>query len=38
VLDKHGGQSDLSKESVIASSETLVRKFLEATEGFEWRG
>jgi len=37
VVDKHGERADLSKESLVASSPHLVRKFLEATEGHSWR-
>ena len=37
VVDRHGKPASLESESIIASSPHLVRRFLEATEGLEWR-
>ena len=37
VVDRHGKPASLESESIIASSPQLVRRFLEATDGLEWR-
>ena len=37
VLDRHGQPATLKSESLIASSPVLVRRFLQLTEGMEWR-
>lgn len=37
VLDRHGEPASLAKESLVASSPLLVRRFLETTKGERWR-
>ena len=37
IVDRHGEPADLTKESIVASSPLLVKKFLEATNGHVWR-
>ena len=37
VVDKQGKPADLFTPSIIASSPTLINKFLQATEGMAWR-
>ena len=37
VLDRHGDLASLESQSVIASSPHLLGRFLEATEGLQWR-
>ena len=37
IVDRHGQPAVLESESVIASSSHLINRFLEATQGLEWR-
>ena len=37
VVDRHGKQATLDSTSVIASSPHLIKRFLTATDGLEWR-
>lgn len=37
IVDRHGNEAKLESESVVASSPHLVKEFLAATEGSDWR-